>query len=88
MQKPPVLAVWGNGDPFFRPAGAWAFRKDVPDAEIHLFDTGHFALETDGPAIAALIRDFLARKLVISRQRLLTPLYPRFHSAAGIFSPS
>jgi len=65
-QKPPVLAVWGNGDPFFRPAGASAFRKDVPDAEIHLFDTGHFALETDGPAIAALIRDFLARKLVIS----------------------
>ena len=64
MQKPPVLAVWGNGDPFFRPAGAWAFRKDVPDAEIHLFDTGHFALETDGPAIAVLIRDFLARKLV------------------------
>jgi pimeloyl-ACP methyl ester carboxylesterase len=66
MQKPPLLAVWGNGDPFFHPAGAWAFRKDVPDAEIHLFDTGHFALETDAPAIAALIRDFLARKLLIA----------------------
>jgi pimeloyl-ACP methyl ester carboxylesterase len=62
--KPPVLAVWGNGDPFFRPAGAHAFRKDVPDAEIHLFDTGHFALETDGPEIAALIRDFLSRKAI------------------------
>lgn len=60
--RPPLLAVWGNGDPFFGPAGAQAFRKDVPDAEIHLFDTGHFALETDGPEIAALIRDFLARK--------------------------
>jgi pimeloyl-ACP methyl ester carboxylesterase len=59
---PPVLAVWGNGDPFFAPAGAHAFRNDVPDAEIHLFDTGHFALETDGPEIAALIRDFLDRK--------------------------
>lgn len=59
---PPVLAVWGNGDPFFGPAGAHAFRKDVPDAEVHLFDTGHLALETDGPEIAALIRDFLERK--------------------------
>jgi len=64
MTKPPVLAVWGNGDPFFSPAGAHAFRKDVPDAEIHLFDTGHFALETDGPEIAALIRDFLSRKAI------------------------
>ncbi|WP_119268448.1 alpha/beta fold hydrolase [Taklimakanibacter deserti] len=62
--KPPVLAVWGSGDPFFDPAGAYAFRRDVPDAEIHLFDTGHFALETDGAEIAALIRDFLSRKAV------------------------
>lgn len=61
--KPPVLAVWGNGDPFFAPSGAHAFRKDVPDAEIHLFDTGHFALETDGPQIAALIKEFLSRKI-------------------------
>lgn len=59
--KPPLLAVWGNGDPFFGPAGALAFRKDVPDAEIHLFDTGHFALETHGAEIAAVIRDFLDR---------------------------
>lgn len=56
------LVVWGSGDPFFAPAGAHAFRDDAPDAEIHLFDTGHFALETDGPEIAALIRDFLGRK--------------------------
>ncbi len=62
QSRPPVLAVWGDGDPFFGPAGAHAFRKDVPDAEVHLFETGHFALETDGPAITALIRDFLARK--------------------------
>jgi len=60
--RPPVLAVWGSGDPFFAPAGAHAFRNDVPDAEIHLFDTGHFALETDGPEIAAIIKDFLGRK--------------------------
>lgn len=63
-ERPPLLAVWGNADPFFCPAGAHAFRKDVPDAEVHLFDTGHFALETEGPEIAVLIRDFLARKLV------------------------
>jgi pimeloyl-ACP methyl ester carboxylesterase len=61
--RPPVLAVWGKGDPFFGPAGAHAFRKDVPDAETHLLDTGHFALETDGPQIAALIRSFLSRKI-------------------------
>jgi len=60
--RPPVLAVWGAGDPFFRPEGAHAFRNDVPDAEVHLFDTGHFALETDGPAIAGLIMDFLCRR--------------------------
>lgn len=59
--RPRVLAVWGSGDPFFGPAGAHAFRRDVPDAEIHLFDTGHFALETDGPEIAAVIRAFLPR---------------------------
>ncbi|SEM18503.1 Pimeloyl-ACP methyl ester carboxylesterase [Bosea lupini] len=61
--KPPVLAVWGDGDPFFAPAGAHGFRKDVPDAEVHLFETGHFALETDGLAIAALIQGFLARTI-------------------------
>jgi len=61
--RPPLLAVWGRGDPFFAPAGAYAFRRDVQDAEIHLFDTGHFALETDGHDIADLIRDFLARKI-------------------------
>jgi pimeloyl-ACP methyl ester carboxylesterase len=59
--RPPLLVVWGSGDPFFSPAGARAFQADVPDAEIHLFDTGHFALETDGPAIASLIRAFLER---------------------------
>jgi len=59
--KPPLLAVWGKNDPFFLPAGAQAFRRDNPQAEIHLLDTGHFALESRGPEIAAIIRDFLAR---------------------------
>lgn len=61
--KPPFLAVWGKNDPFFLPAGAEAFRRDNPDAEIHLLDAGHFALESQGSEIDKLIRDFLARKL-------------------------
>jgi pimeloyl-ACP methyl ester carboxylesterase len=61
--RPPLLAVWGKNDPFFLPAGAEAFRRDNPDAEIHLLDAGHFALESQGSEIDKLIRDFLARKL-------------------------
>jgi len=44
--RPPLLAVWGKNDPLFIPAGAEAFRRDIPDAEICFFGTGHFALET------------------------------------------
>src|SRR6202030_2130942 len=62
-RRPPLLAIWGKNDPFFLPAGAEAFRRDVPDAEVRFLDTGHFALETHGPEIAAAIGEFLARKL-------------------------
>jgi pimeloyl-ACP methyl ester carboxylesterase len=58
-QKPPFLAVWGKNDPFFLPAGAAAFRRDIPDAIVRFFDTGHFALETHADEIAAAIRNFL-----------------------------
>jgi len=58
--RPPLLAVWGKNDPFFLPAGAQAFKRDLPDANIHFFNTGHFALETHAAEIAATIRDFLA----------------------------
>ena len=57
--KPPFLAVCGMNDPFFLPAGAEAFRRDVPDAAVHFYDTGHFALETHAAEIATAIRDFL-----------------------------
>lgn len=60
-RQPPVLAVWGRNDPFFLPAGAEAFRRDAPTAEIRFFDTGHFALETHAREIGAAMRDFLAR---------------------------
>ena len=59
--RPPLFAVWGKNDPFFLPAGAEAFVRDVPDAEVHFFDTGHFALETHGAEISDVIRRFLAR---------------------------
>jgi pimeloyl-ACP methyl ester carboxylesterase len=62
-KRPSLLAAWGKNDPFFLPPGAEAFRRDIPDAEIRFFDTGHFALETHGQEIAAAIRDFLNRKL-------------------------
>lgn len=61
--RPPVLAVWGRHDAFFIPPGAEAWRRDNPDAEIHLLDAGHFALETHHREIAAYIRDFMARRV-------------------------
>jgi pimeloyl-ACP methyl ester carboxylesterase len=61
--KPPTLVVWGKNDKIFVAPGAAPYKRDIPDAEIHMIDTGHFALETNGPEIAGLIRDFLGRKL-------------------------
>lgn len=57
--QPPTLVAWGRNDEIFGPAGAQAFRRDLPNAEIHLLDAGHFALETHGDEIAALIRNLL-----------------------------
>jgi pimeloyl-ACP methyl ester carboxylesterase len=62
-RQPPTLIAWGERDPFFTVAGARAFLRDVPSAELHLLDASHFALETKGPEIAALMRDFLGRHL-------------------------
>jgi len=59
--QPPTLVVWGKNDPLFVAEGAEAFRKDLPDAEIHLLDAGHFALETHAPEIATAICNFFAR---------------------------
>lgn len=61
--RPPLLAVWGRHDPAFIPAGAQAYRQDLPEAEIHLLDAGHFALETHHAEIARHMRDFLERKV-------------------------
>jgi len=59
--RPPLLAVWGENDPFFVPPGAKAFKRDIPNAEIRFLPTGHFALETHCDEIAMAIREFLTK---------------------------
>jgi pimeloyl-ACP methyl ester carboxylesterase len=61
--RPPTLVVWGRGDPIFVPAGAEAFGADLPEAEIHLLDGGHFLLETRAGEVAELMLDFLGRTI-------------------------
>jgi pyruvate/2-oxoglutarate dehydrogenase complex dihydrolipoamide dehydrogenase (E3) component/pimeloyl-ACP methyl ester carboxylesterase len=56
---PPLLAIWGKNDPYFIPAGAEAFRRDIPGASVQFLDTGHFALETHVDQIALAVRQFL-----------------------------
>jgi pimeloyl-ACP methyl ester carboxylesterase len=60
--KPPLLVVWGRYDPSFAVAGADAFKRDVPDAEVHILDAGHFALDEKVDEIATLMRAFLAKQ--------------------------
>lgn len=63
VRRPPTLIVWGQNDEIFPAAGAYAYLHDLPDAEMHLLDTGHFALEDKGDDIAMFMRDFLDRWL-------------------------
>jgi pimeloyl-ACP methyl ester carboxylesterase len=60
-KQPPLLAAWGDKDPFFLPPGAEAFKRDIPNATVKFFDTGHFALETHVNEIGQEILDFLAK---------------------------
>ena len=75
---PPLLAIWGQNDPHFLPAGALAYRRDLPQAEVVLLDTGHFALETHAAEIGAAMRRFLAINIgeapTSRRQVAATPL--------------
>jgi len=63
FHQPPMLAIWGSRNPFFLPAGAEAFKRDNPQAEVRFLDTGHFAIETHGAEIAAAMLAFLARSI-------------------------
>lgn len=62
-KQPPLLAIWGEKDPFFLPAGAKAFQRDNPKAEVQFLNTGHFAIETHGNEIAAAMLEFLDRSI-------------------------
>lgn len=64
--QPPLLAVWGRNDPFFLPEGAKAYKRDLPKAEVHFYDTGHFALETHASEIAPVVGEFLERNVTKS----------------------
>ncbi|SDH81732.1 Pimeloyl-ACP methyl ester carboxylesterase [Vibrio xiamenensis] len=61
--QPALLAVWGSNDPYFLPAGAEAWKRDLPNADIRFFDTGHFALETHADEITPIILEFLAQSV-------------------------
>lgn len=65
--QPPTLIVWGDKDLIFPADGAYPYQRDLRDVEFHLFNTGHFALEEDGPQIGKLIRSFLNRKVKVDR---------------------
>ncbi|OON38072.1 alpha/beta hydrolase [Izhakiella australiensis] len=58
--QPKLLAIWGRNDPFFLPAGAGAYKRDLPNAEVQMLETGHFALDTHAETIARAIIDFMA----------------------------
>jgi pimeloyl-ACP methyl ester carboxylesterase len=62
--QPPTLVVWGKNDPIFGPDGATAFLRDLTHAELHLLDTGHFALEEEADFIGDLMRRFLDRTVL------------------------
>ncbi|MFG2823725.1 alpha/beta fold hydrolase [Kitasatospora sp. NPDC048365] len=81
--RPPTLVLWGSNDAFFLPAGAHAYRRDLPDAEVHLLDTGHFALEECLPEIAPLIAGFLDRLPVPAHTPAARPLKIAVLGAAG-----
>lgn len=66
-KKPPLLATWGDKDPFFLPAGAEAYKRDIPNARVRFYDTGHFALETHHTEIAREILDFLEQAVKMPR---------------------
>ena len=65
--QPPTLVLWGKNDQIFVADGAAPYKRDLKDVELHLLDAGHFALETNGPEMAALIRDFLSRKVPMQK---------------------
>lgn len=69
QSKPPLLAIWGKNDPFFIPAGAEAFQRDLPDAQVRFLDTGHFAIETHAEEIAEAMKEFFEASNLAGRNK-------------------
>jgi pimeloyl-ACP methyl ester carboxylesterase len=67
--QPPMLIAWGRNDQIFPPAGAEPYKRDLVTLEYHLIDAGHFALETEGETIAALMREFLGKHVTKNSER-------------------
>jgi pimeloyl-ACP methyl ester carboxylesterase len=65
--QPTTLIIWGASDTIFPAEGAKAFKRDLPNAELHLLDSGHFALEDKADEIVPLMRDFLDRNVAVRR---------------------
>jgi pimeloyl-ACP methyl ester carboxylesterase len=61
--QPPTLVIWGRNDQYCTPASAMAYKRDLPNAEIHVIEGGHWALESHGPQVIRLTREFLDRVL-------------------------
>src|SRR5262245_24398060 len=80
-RQPPTLIVWGKNDVIFPAEGARAYLKDLPRAELHLLDTGHFALEDQGDEIARLMRDFFGRTFVQDAKSSRSALSPHAQSS-------
>jgi pimeloyl-ACP methyl ester carboxylesterase len=59
QKQPPLLVTWGKYDPSFEPSEAEAYRRDVPNAQVHMLDAGHFALDTAADEIGAFVRGFV-----------------------------
>ena len=69
--QPPTLIVWGKNDYIFPAEGASPYERDLKNVELHLLDTGHFALEEDGDLIARLMREFLEKNVISSKKAAL-----------------
>lgn len=71
--RPPLLVVWGTYDPSFTTEGAWAYQRDVPEAEVHLLEAGHFAMDTHGDDVSRLSVEFFDRHIATNRRSSESP---------------
>jgi len=85
-RRPPTLILWGENDIFFAPEGGWAYMRDLPDAEVHMLDSGHFAVEDHLDVIADHIKRFYGEKVATGPARADTRQTNRLESQASILA--